>query len=126
MKRKKMSKKKEKKQLESLSQAHGKDETVPSTLDQVWGDDGTWKYGTHKAEEYEKKLNSMPKVDLQNHATKVGIIPIDNRPMLTQRLVREFKKHVSTYTAISVPLESSEKNPEEIDPEVLKILSEGR
>ena len=124
-----MPKKKQKSQLKSLSQTHGKDETqaetVPSTLNQIWGDDGTWKYGTHDVEKYEEELDAMAKVDLQNHSTKVGIIPIDNRPMLTQRLVREFKKHVSSYTATATNSVKT-KREDGVDPEIKKILSEGR
>ena len=136
MKRKFMAKKKEVEikvkgtQLESLSQTHGKDEekVIASTLDQVWGDDGNWRYGTLNLDEYQKELVAMAKVDLQNHATKVGIIPIDNRGMLQQRLVREFQKHVSTYTASAIPLQNKENQEEgdKVDPEIKKILSEGR
>ena len=118
----------ERKSLESLSQTHGKDEeekvVVPTTLDQVWGDDGTWKYSTMEAEEYQKELDIMVKSDLQNHAVKVGIIPIDNRAMLTRRLVREFKKHTSQYKANSVPLEV--KKDKEVSSEIRQILEEGR
>ena len=38
---------KKKQNLEDLSQAHGKEEKfVPTTLDQIWGDEGLSKYGT--------------------------------------------------------------------------------
>jgi hypothetical protein len=118
----------EKKNLESLSQTHGKDEekaaVVPTTLNQIWGDDGTWKYSTMEAEEYRNELDTMAKSDLQNHAVKIGIIPIDNRSMLTQRLVREFKKHTSQYKANAVPLEV--KKDDEVSLEIRQILEEGR
>ncbi|MAF24051.1 hypothetical protein CL634_00480 [bacterium] len=123
----KETRKEEKKNLESLSQTHGKDEeapVVPTTLDQIWGDDGTWKYPTMDAGEYKDELDAMAKSDLQNHAIKIGIIPIDNRAMLTQRLVREFKNHTSQYKATSVPLQ--EKEDGEVASEIKQILEEGR
>ena len=47
-----------KKSLENLNQAHGKDESrpVPTTLDQIWGDDGTSKYRTLDVDEYKEEL----------------------------------------------------------------------
>jgi len=118
------------KNLESLSQTHGKDEEkntpIPSTLDQVWGDDGSWKYSTMNVKEYQDQLNLMAKVDIQNHSIKIGIIPIDNRAMLTQRLVREFRNHVSKYRANAVPLQAGESNKEELSDEIKQILEEGR
>ena len=119
--------KEKKENLESLSQTHGKDEetpSVPTTLDQVWGDDGSWKYSTMEAEEYQNELDTMAKSDLQNHAIKIGIIPIDNRPMLTRRLVREFKNHISQYKASAVPLQ--EKKDKKVSSEIRQILEEVR
>ena len=120
-----------KKSMESLSQTHGKEEGLtPTTLDQVWGDDGNWKYNTMDPEEYEKELTHMVKSDLQTHATKIGIIPIDNRPMLTQRLLREFKKHVSQYESTAVRLQEdkvpSQEGKKQINPEIRQILEEGK
>jgi hypothetical protein len=60
--------------------------------------------------------------DLQAHASTVGIIPVDNRHTLRERLVREFRKHVSAYKKpVHEPLA-----PAKVDPETMKILSEGR
>ena len=60
--------------------------------------------------------------DLQAHASTVGIIPIDNRNTLRERLLREFRKHVSSYKK---PVQQSE-SLRDVDPEALKILAEGR
>ena len=120
------------KSMESLSQTHGKEEGKknPTTLDQVWGDDGNWKYDTMDAQEYERELNNMVKSDLQTHATKIGIIPIDNRPMLTQRLVREFKKHVSSYESTAVRLQEDKvpanTKSTSMPQEIREILDEGK
>ena len=80
--------------------------------------------------EYEKELNNMVKSDLQTHATKIGIIPIDNRPMLTQRLVREFKKHVSSYESTAVRLQEDKvpanTKSTSMPQEIREILDEGK
>ena len=130
-KKEEKSSKTQKNSLESLSQTHGKEENFKATtLDQVWGDDGNWKYDTMDDKEYEKELNNMVKSDLQTHATKIGIIPIDNRPMLTQRLVREFKKHVSIYESTAVRLQEDkvllDAKDKDVNSEIQKILEEGK
>jgi hypothetical protein len=111
------------KSVKNLSQTHGKEEKFePTTLDQIWGDDGLSAYGTLNEKMYENQLDDMNMSDLQTHASTVGIIPIDNRHTLRERLMREFRKHVSAYKK---PVHAAE-SPSRIDPEVMKILSEGR
>ncbi len=111
------------KSIKNLSQAHGKEEKFePTTLDQIWGDDGTSTYGTLNENAYTIQLDDMNLSDLQAHASTVGIIPVDNRHTLRERLVREFRKHVSAYkkpVQESIPITNLEK-------EAVKILSEGR
>ena len=112
-----------KKSVKNLSQTHGKEEKFePTTLDQIWGDDGSNVYGTMEETNYEGTLDDMNLSDLQAHASRVGIIPIDNRQTLRERLLREFRKHVSAYKK---PIHAVE-SPSHVDPEVMKILSEGR
>ena len=80
--------------LKSIKQAHGKQENVkfePRTLDQVWGDTGISKFGTLDVEEYAANLNDMNKSDLQTHATKVGLVPVDDVSLLRKRLTKELK-----------------------------------
>tara|TARA_R110000824_G_scaffold394755_1_gene594824 strand:+ start:815 stop:1186 length:372 start_codon:yes stop_codon:yes gene_type:complete len=111
------------KSMKNLSQAHGKeDKFEATTLEQIWGDDGSSAYGTLNENAYTKQVDDMNLSDLQAHASTVGIIPIDNRSTLRERLLREFRKHVSSYKK---PVHSSE-SPASLDPETLKILSEGR
>jgi hypothetical protein len=110
------------KKIENLSQAHGKEEKFePTTLDQVWGDDGWSKYRTLNEDEYLLSLKQLNLTDLQTHATKIGLIPINNRKVLSERLVKEFRLHVSSYKKPSV----AEQNLD-ISEEVRRILSEGR
>jgi hypothetical protein len=111
------------KSVKNLSQTHGKEEKFePTTLDQIWGDDGSSTYGTLNESTYTDKVDDMNLSDLQAHASTVGIIPIDNRNTLRERLLREFRKHVSSYKK---PVQQSE-SLRDIDPEAIKILAEGR
>ena len=111
-----------KSKLDSMTQVHGKTEGVaPTTLNQIWGDDGVWKYSTMKVDEYKVQLDEYNLTDLQRHASKVGIIPIESRVRLQDTLLKEFKKHVSAYNVPSDPLQDTD-----ISEEAMKILKEGR
>lgn len=108
--------------LDELSQSHGKEENVqPTSLDQIWGDTGISKFKTLDRDEYESQLSDMNKSDLQTHATKVGLVPIDDTKMLKKRLVKEFDKHVSSY---KTPKNANTK--EKLSKDALKILGEGK
>ena len=121
--KRKTSKASAKKGLKNLSQIHGEEEKFqPTSLDQVWGEDGSSTYGTMNDAEYERQIDQMNMSDMQTHASRVGIIPIDNRSTLRDRLLREFRKHVANYRK---PIHHPTP-PEEVDAQTLKILSEGR
>jgi len=109
-----------KSKLDNLSQTHGKVEN-PRTLDQVWGDTGESKYGTLDLIEYKEYLKGCNKSDLQAHASKVGLVPIDDRETLTKRLEKEFIKHVSFYK--STP---NKKDTKKISKSAKDILAEGK
>jgi hypothetical protein len=112
-----------KKSIKNLSQTHGKEEKFePTTLDQIWGDDGLNVYGTMQENQYEDQIDDMNLSDLQAHASRVGIIPVDNRNTLRERLVREFRKHVASYRK---PMDNPSPTPP-MSKEIMKILSEGR
>ena len=114
--------KKKVKKIQELSQAHGKNEELkPTTLDQVWGDDGLWRYDTHEEVVYQARLKEMTRIDMQTHATKVGLIPVENRDILEKRLLREFRRHVASYNR---PTEID--NTLKISNEARRILEEGR
>lgn len=111
-----------KKKIEELSQTHGKLEDIQyKSLDQIWGDTGLSKYKTTNIEEYKNFINEMNKSDLQAHANKIGLVPIDNREMLTKRLVAEFKKFISTF---NVP--KTTDNSVKLDKKSKDVLSEGK
>ena len=113
---------KKKTKLDDLSQTHGKLQKYEyKTLDQILGDDGMSKYKTLDLEKYSEFLNELNKSDLQSHAIKIGLLPVDNRELLSKRLLKEFQKYASSYT---IPkLESKEIK---LDKKARDVLAEGR
>ena len=71
--------------------------------------------------EYQKYLKECTKSDLQAHAIKVGLIPVDNRETLVKRLEKEFNKHVSLYKPVP-----KTKNNLKLSKSAKDILAEGR
>lgn len=111
------------KPVKDLSQTHGHVETnCPTTLDQIWGDDGTGRYRGADEEAYIYELEGMNRTDLQMHAHKMGLLPIDNRGQLMKRLIREYKKHHHKYAEPP----KIDRAGTDIPDDVLKILREGR
>ena len=113
------------KKIDEMSQTHGKvDNFEPNSLDQVWGDTGETRYGHLSEEKYEEELNNMTKSELFAHASKHGIIPIDNRDQLEKRLLREFTRYVLEFKK-----PHHEEDPirmDNISLEARKILEEGK
>lgn len=108
--------------LENMTQTHGKIENIQyKTLDQIWGDSVNSKYQTTNEKEYVNFLNDMNKTDLQSHANKMGLVPIDNRETLTKRLISEFRKHVSLF---NIP--KSKESTVSLNKKAKDILSEGK
>lgn len=112
-----------KNKVEELSQTHAKEEiNKPTSLDQIWGDEGLAKYKTLNRDKYKTYLDELNKSDMQRHASQVGIVPIDSREMLVGRLMKEFDKHVASY---NMPSPNTNPSPN-ISDEAKRILSEGR
>ena len=124
-KRKSAASKAKTKKVEDMSQTHGKEEFAPSTLDQVWGDTGLSKYGTMNEDEYATQVRDMTKSELFAHASKQGIIPIENRDQLEKRCVREFVKHTSSYTKPKAQ-QTNHLAKNELPLEIRRILDEGK
>ena len=121
----KQTKAKAKPKVKEMVQTHGMEERESyekTSLDQVWGDTGSSKYGTLNEEDYSTRLKSMNRSDLHSHAVTVGILPIDNRELLVSRLKREFKKHVLAYKK---PRKSRKSDPG-VSSRAESILSEGK
>ncbi len=116
---------KTKPKVKEMVQTHGmveKESYEKTSLDQVWGDTGSSKYGTLNEEDYSEKIKSMNRSDLHSHAVTVGILPIDNRELLVSRLKREFKKHILAYKK---PRKSRKSAPG-VSSRAKSILSEGK
>jgi len=112
-----------KKKAKEMTQTHAKEEKFqPSTLDQVWGDTGNTKYGTMDETEYTNKLKEMNKSDLQAHASRTGLIPIDDRGILTKKLLAEFKRYVSGFQKPNTVVNP----PPSISKDAARILAEGK
>ena len=105
-------------------QTHAKvEKVVPTTLEQIWGDDGSYKYGTLDDDEYQSKIKRMSRVDVQAHATQLGVVPVENREMLEKRLMKEFYKHKSIFT---MPDPTPGTKDKDVSQAAKDILSEGR
>tara|TARA_R100000742_G_C4274266_1_gene94176 strand:+ start:127 stop:519 length:393 start_codon:yes stop_codon:yes gene_type:complete len=119
-------KKKSKAKSKEMIQTHAmeeKDSFEKTSLDQIWGDTGFSKYGTLDEEKYSADIKTLNKTDLHAHAVKMGILPVDNRQLLTSRLIREFKKYVLGYRKPSSKQKSKTTEPSD---KVKSILAEGR
>jgi hypothetical protein len=112
-----------KSKISQMKQIHGKQEKdfQPTTLNQIWGDDGMDKYSTMSEEEYLNQLNEMNATDLQRHSVKVGIVPDHKIDIMKKRLLNAFRTHVSSYRKpVFIPQKAKISNAAK------KILSEGR
>ncbi|HIL27155.1 MAG TPA: hypothetical protein EYG21_07205 [Nitrospinaceae bacterium] len=94
---KKTTAKVKKKEMIQTHAMEEKESFEKTTLDQVWGDKGSSRYGTLDEGNYSNEIGSLNRSDLHSHAVKMGILPIDNRELLTSRLMREFRKHVLAF-----------------------------
>jgi|TARA_B110000263_G_scaffold164093_1_gene142903 hypothetical protein len=110
--------------LKNMSQTHAMEEPkyAASTLDQIWGDTGLTKYQTLDSKEYKQTINNYNKSDLQTHASKVGLLPLDNVTMLKERLMSEFNRHVASYRK---PVDNVNQ-PQKLSEASKRTLSEGR
>ena len=124
--KRKTSNKSKKESPKKVMQTHAmeeKQEFQKTTLDQIWGDEGNSKYGTLEESDYTSQIRAMNKSDLHSHAIKLGILPVENRELLTNRLVREFKKHVLSFKK---PKEATAKKPKTVSKDLKSILAQGR
>lgn len=125
MPRKKKKTSKAKKTVKDLNQTDGmvrEANTEPTTMEQVWGDEGSYQYKTLDVKTYASVLSDMSKMDLKHEAVRVGLLPIDNVQQLRSRLIREFEAHVISYNR---PKTNSRLNPP-ANEVARKILSEGK
>jgi hypothetical protein len=99
----------------------------PRTIYEVLGKKAH-RYKTTDQEEYTNFLKSMSMAELHNHAYECGILPIDNRGQLTERLLREFCAQTSGYNLSAARRDSFQHlhdDPEKLS-EIKQILSRGK
>ncbi len=108
-----------------MLQIHGKEETSkrqPSSLDEILGETLSV-YKADSSDEYRDQLSEMNMTDLQSHAYKIGLVPTQDRKVLTDRLVKEFIKWNSRYG--SNVATGNIKSIDDLDSQAQKILREG-
>jgi hypothetical protein len=111
------------KKIETISQVHGKVEKIkPTSLEQMLGYTGLSKYKTLDETTYLSQIEGMNLADLQAHAVTVSLVPVDDRQLLTQRLLKEFRAYALRYNT-PVPELKQQKKPTQ---KMLDILSQGR
>lgn len=124
-----MSKKSKKLNLKTALQTDGKlekenenGEYEITSLDQLWGFDGTGgRYQTLDTEEYTNELEELNSAELRRHAIEVAhVVPSTSVERLKKRLILEHKKYVS---AFRTPKHQNKKDKPP-SKEVLKIMSE--
>lgn len=110
-----------------IMQIHGKDESslpsnISSSLDEILGEKLSI-YTAKSKDEYRGQLAEMNMTDLQAHAYKIGLIPTQDRKVLSDRLVNEFIKWNSRFQ--SQDSNVNIKSITELDNKAQKILREG-
>ena len=113
--------------MKAMNETHGKKEEpenkpAPTTLDQIWGDDGVWKYDTLDLSEYKQKVTTMTWTDLRTEASRNGLVPIGDRAELEKKLFYLFEQRVGTFKRGG----GSSNSSQEMSDEARRILGEGR
>jgi hypothetical protein len=109
-------------QVDGKAQSGNVPESLYGSLDQILGENiSVYKAGT--VDEYRAQIAEMNQTDLQTHALKIGLIPIEDRRILVGRLVQEFERwHSKMQPQGNV---RGAKKIEDIDEKARKILREG-
>jgi hypothetical protein len=114
---------------DKLIETHGKEESkTPTTLEQIWGYNELGRYGTNDEKVYAEKIGEMNRAELERHARNVGVMIIESSARLKENLQKEFRNYfllLNKPVKTSTHSASSTTSPQ-IDPEVKKILAEGR
>lgn len=120
-----------KNKLKELDQVDGKIAGGGSfrSLNSLIGEDSSHPYKQTDESSYENYLNDLNSTDLHRHAEKVGLAPTNERRVMKERLMREFRKFIASRSLISESLASSHMNQDSsaggLSSEVQKILREG-
>jgi hypothetical protein len=120
-----------KNKLQDLDQVDGKIAGAGSfrSLNSLIGEDSSHPYRQSSEATYEEYLNQLNSTDLHRHAEKVGLAPTNERRVMKERLMREFRKFLASRSLVSESLASSHMNQDSsaggLSSEVQRILREG-
>ena len=120
-----------KNKLKELDQVDGKIAGAGSfrSLNSLIGEDSSHPYKQTSESSYEGYLNDLNSTDLHRHAEKVGLAPTNERRVMKERLMREFRKFIASRSLVSESLASNHMNQDSsasgLSNEVQKILREG-
>jgi hypothetical protein len=79
-------------------------------LDALIGEGCDHPYRQNNEPEYENYLNQLNSTDLHRHAEKVGLVPMNDRRVLKERLLREFRRFIASRSLVPEPLVESHMN----------------
>ena len=65
------------------------------SIDELWGFKGST-YPTLNENEYHISVAALNKVDLQRECVRVGLIPPEDRNVMIERLLREFRRTITS------------------------------
>jgi hypothetical protein len=113
--------------LEVQAQLDGKCDDKPQvqiagSLDSIMGECLSL-YSVRNIEDYKNQISEMNQTDLQTHAYKIGLVPIEDRRVLISRLCTEFERWNTRMSPHDVG--GLTKTINDIDNRAQKILREG-
>lgn len=80
-------------------------------------------YNVETKEEYTKQLSRLNLVDIQNHAMKLGIVPLPDRRRLERVLINEFEQTKYGYITATRKIEDKPELSDEKKAKALEILA---
>jgi len=98
------------------------------SLDKILSSGSSNPFKCVKLEDFNEKLSDMNLIDMQSLAVKVGLLPVHDRKLMKERLVKEFKKKISKINGgVTSHVDyKTIKAKEKISPELQEILKEFR
>jgi len=122
---------KKNKSIDQLDQVDGKiaGGSTFQTLDALVGESFSNPYGQSNEADYENYINGLNSTDLHRHAEKVGLVPSVERRVLKDRLLREFRKFLSSRSLIPESLARNhmfnDSSASQLSASARRILREG-
>lgn len=111
-----------KRKIQEMNQVDGRDhakEFKRQSVDEIFGYEKS-KFPSNNAKQYEADLKQMNKYDLNQIALSLGMLPIDDKFVLIERIMIQFNQHNSAISAAR-----NTPNQLKISQEGIDILSEG-